>query len=51
MPASLHSDGVRVQPEMPFGILSESAFGFAGILKLDGKRQPAELAFLKSVIR
>jgi hypothetical protein len=31
MPASLRSDGVRVHPGMPFGFLSESAFGFAGI--------------------
>jgi hypothetical protein len=32
VPASLRSDGVRVQPGMPFGFPSESAFGFAGIL-------------------
>src|ERR1700733_1782308 len=32
MPASLRSEGVRVHPGMPFGFLSESAFGFAGIL-------------------
>jgi len=34
MPASLRSDGVRVHPGMPFGIIPESAFGFAGIPKL-----------------
>jgi hypothetical protein len=33
MPASLRSDGVRVHPGMPFGFPSESAFGFAGILR------------------
>ena len=32
VPASLRSDGVRVHPGMPFGIIPESAFGFAGIL-------------------
>ena len=32
VPASLRSDGVRVHPGMPFGFLSESAFGFTGIL-------------------
>jgi hypothetical protein len=32
MPASLRSDGVRVHPGMPFGFLSESVFGFSGIL-------------------
>jgi len=31
MPASLRSDGVRVHPGMPFGIILDSAFGFAGI--------------------
>jgi hypothetical protein len=38
MPASLRSDGVRVYPGMPFGFLSETAFGFAGILKRTQKR-------------
>ena len=32
VPASLRSEGVRVHPGMPFGFLSESAFGFARIL-------------------
>ena len=31
LPASLRSDGVRVHPGMPFGIIPDSAFGFAGI--------------------
>src|SRR5579862_9942655 len=31
MPASLRSDGVRDHPGMPFGIIPDSAFGFAGI--------------------
>ena len=31
MPASLRSDGVRGHPGMPFGIIPDSAFGFAGI--------------------
>jgi len=29
----LRSEGVRVHPGMPFGFPSESAFGFAGILR------------------
>ena len=32
-PASLRSEGVRVHPGMPFGFPSETAFGFAGILR------------------
>ena len=32
-PASLRSEGVRVHPGMPFGFSSETAFGFAGILR------------------
>jgi hypothetical protein len=32
-PASLGSKGVRVHPGMPFGFSSETAFGFAGILR------------------
>jgi len=31
LPASLCSDGVRDHPGMPFGLLSEKAFSFAGI--------------------
>ncbi len=31
VPASLRSDGVRVHPGMPFGIIADLAFGFAGI--------------------
>ena len=31
MPASLRSDGVRNYPGMPFGIILDSAYGFAGI--------------------
>jgi len=31
MPASLRSDGVQGHPGMPFGIIPDSAFGFAGI--------------------
>ena len=37
----LRSDGVRVHPGMPFSFLSESAFGFAGILILN--RKPTEV--------
>jgi hypothetical protein len=32
MSASLHSDGVRVHTGMSFGLLSETVFGFAGML-------------------
>jgi hypothetical protein len=31
LPASLRSEGVRDHPGMPFGIISDLAFGFAGI--------------------
>jgi hypothetical protein len=37
MPASLRSDGFRDHPGMPFGIIPDSAFGFAGI-PMDVKR-------------
>ena len=35
LPASLRPEGVRVHPGMPFGFPSQSAFGFAGILRVD----------------
>jgi hypothetical protein len=31
LPASLRSESVRDQPGMPFGIIPDLAFGFAGI--------------------
>ena len=34
VPASLRSEGVRVHSGMPFGIIPDLAFGFAGIPKL-----------------
>jgi hypothetical protein len=33
MPAFLRSDGVRDHPELSFGFIPDSAFGFAGIPK------------------
>jgi hypothetical protein len=42
MPASLRSEDVPVHPGMPFGFPSESAFGFAGILRWT--LHPLELA-------
>ena len=32
-PASIRSEGVRAHPGAPFGFRSETAFGFAGILR------------------
>jgi hypothetical protein len=43
MPAPLRSDGVRVYPGMPFGFLSETAFGLAGILSKGAP--PAKYSF------
>src|ERR1700722_20031081 len=46
MPASLRSEGVRVYPGIPFGFLSESAFGFAGILT----HSPTAIALLRLAV-
>jgi len=48
MPASLRSEGVRVHPGMPFGFLSESAFGFAGMLTdLELAREALDLHLIR----